>query len=80
MHSIFYNYAPVSFRNVWNRNEEREAEVSLRNNNLFRIPYPRIELFKRLPLYSLPFEWNNSDVLIYYENQITFKYALRETL
>ena len=80
MHSIFYNYAPTSFRNVWSQNLDRPADISLRNDNLFKIPHPGIEFFKRFPLYSLPDEWNKSGELMFYTNPYTFRYALREKL
>jgi len=80
MHSIYYNYAPISFENIWVKNEERLGDYNLRNDNLFMLPLPRIELFKRLTFYSLPSEWNSAGELIYYENKITFKHALREKL
>ena len=80
MHSIYYNYAPKSFIDVWTKNNEREGDLNLRNDELFSIPAPRIEFFKKMPLYSLPLEWNNSGVLMYYENKITFKYALKNKL
>ena len=51
-----------------------------RNDNLFMLPLPRIKLFKRLTYYSLPAEWNSAGELIFYENRITFKHALREKL
>ena len=80
MHSIFYNYAPKSFANVWVKNDERDLDIVLRNNSLFKIPQPRTESFKRFPLYLLATEWNNSGDLIFYENQITFRHALRDKL
>ena len=80
MHSIFYNYAPQSFRNVWNHNEDRPSNINLRNDNHFKKPHPRIELFKRFPLYSLPDEWNKSEELMFYSNQFTFKRALCDRL
>lgn len=80
MHSIFYNYSPNSFRNTWARNEDRHLDITLRNNNLFRLPTPRTEMFKRFPLFSLPDEWNKAGDLMFYENSITFRYALRDKL
>ena len=80
MHSVFYNYCPSSFRNVWTRNENRQLEMALRNDNQFSLPLPRTDTFKRFPLYSLPFTWNKSDELVFYENPITFRYALRDKL
>ena len=80
MHAINFNYAPVSFRNIWIKNELRPHDAVLRNNDLFKLPHPRIEIFKRFPIYALPEEWNNAGNLIYYENQITFRHALRNFL
>ena len=72
-----YNYAPKSFSNMCRGNEERQGNYNLRNNELLTLPNPRIEIFKRIPLYSLPHEWNNAGVLKFYDNKITFLYALR---
>jgi hypothetical protein len=80
MHSVYYNYAPKSFRNTWIRNEQRQNDLNLRNGNLFAIPAPRTENFKKFPLYSLPKLWNGANELIFYENPITFRYSLRERL
>jgi len=80
MHSVFYGYAPISFEHVWAKNSDRQLSQNLRNENEFRLPNPRIEFFKRLPTYSLPFEWNNAEELIFYDNKVTFKHALREKL
>lgn len=80
MHSVFYDYAPISFKNVWEKNSEREGSIQLRNENHFVLPKPRIDLFKRSTLYSLPSEWNKSDTLMYYNNKFTFKLALEYQL
>lgn len=82
MHAINFNYAPKSFNNIWIKNEHRPGNLNLtlRNDNLFMVPPPRIEFFKKMPLYSLPNEWNNSENLMFYENRVTFKIALREKL
>ena len=55
-------------------------KLNLRNENLFNLPFPRTEQFKKLTLYSLPSEWNNSGTLMFYENKFTFLHALREQL
>ena len=60
MHSVFYNYAPTSFDSIWAKNSDRQLSQNLRNENEFRLPNPRIEIFKKLPPYSLPLEWNNA--------------------
>lgn len=80
MHSVYYRYCPKSFNTTWSRNNERNNDHNLRNNNLFDLTNPRTEFFKKSPLYALPFEWNNSGNLIYYENVVTFKHALRDQL
>jgi len=80
MHSIFYNYAPTSFESIWAKNSDRQLSQNLRNENEFRLPNPRIEIFKKLPPYSLPLEWNNAGDLVFYDNKVTFKHALREQL
>jgi hypothetical protein len=79
MHSVHYNYAPKSFVNTWTKTSNRN-HLNLRNENLYNVPAPRTEFFKRFPIYSLPSEWNNSGELMFYTNEITFKFALREKL
>ena len=80
MHSIFNEYAPISFSNTWPRNNARQLSQNLRNDNDFTLPNPRIEQFKKFPLYALPQEWNNAAELTFYYNRTTFKHALREQL
>jgi hypothetical protein len=77
MHSVVYGYAPKSFINTWTSNDVRQGAYQLRNNSQLVLPNPRIELFKKLPIYSLPKEWNNSGNLRFYDNKTTFLYALR---
>ena len=45
MHSIRYNYAPKSFENVFARNNDRNIDYNLRNNDEFATPVVRIEFF-----------------------------------
>jgi len=80
MHSVYREYAPVSFHHTWQGNNERQLSQNLRNENEFTLPIPRIEQFKKFPLYSLPLEWNNAGELVLYENRTTFKHALHEKL
>ncbi len=80
MHSIYYNYAPKSFEGVWVKNGERNGNWNLRNSDLFFLPNPRTESFKKMPIYALPKEWNDCGVLMFYENRTTFKHALKESL
>jgi hypothetical protein len=77
MHSVIYKYAPKSFTDVWKNNDERQGNYNLRNNDQLALPNPRIEFFKKTPLYSLAKEWNDAGNLRFYENKITFTHALR---
>ena len=74
------DYAPNSFQHAWTKNNERENAPKLRNENEFRLPIPRIEQFKKIPLYALPYEWNQAGELTLYSNRTTFKFALRDQL
>jgi hypothetical protein len=81
MHSIEYKYAPSSFNNTWQKNHNRvDHDHNLRNDNSFALPAPRIELFKRSPLYSLPLTWNNLNTIKLQGNRTTFKIGLKENL
>ncbi len=52
----------------------------LRNDNDYFLPLPRIEMFKKIPIYSLPAAWNAAGNLRYYQNRTTFKIALKDQL
>jgi hypothetical protein len=81
MHSIAFGYAPVSFNDVWTKNETRQHDYNLRNQDLFVVPPFRIELFRKIPIYSLPQSWNElPDSLRYQHNRTTFKIALTDHL
>ena len=81
MHSFEYGYCPVSFINTWQKNFQRNANMNLRNANDFHIPTANIEIFKKMPLFSLPLEWNLlTDELKFQFNQFTFKKALKDFL
>jgi hypothetical protein len=80
MHSIRYQYCPKSFRNEFASNPPDNVPYDLRNVNNFFLPRARIEMFKKIPIYALPFEWNNLGDLQFYQNEVTFKIILKETL
>ncbi len=80
MHSIEYKYAPKAFLNTWQKNSERNTGHDLRNENDFALPYPRLETFKRIPIYSLPVAWNALGDMRLQQNKTTFKIALKEKL
>lgn len=80
-HSIEFNYAPRSFNNVWTKNTDRDLDYNLRNTDQYVIPPIRIELFRKIPLISLPTAWNElSEGLRFQSNKITFKIALFDYL
>jgi hypothetical protein len=72
-HVVEYNYAPSSFDDIWTKNAGRHAEHNLRNNELYNLPVIRLELFSKIPLYSLPFQWNNIGDITLHDNQKPFK-------
>jgi hypothetical protein len=81
MHSVEYGYCPPSFLNVWQKNSERNINLILRNADDYYLQGAKIELFKKIPLFSLPAEWNPLPIeLKYQHNKFTFKKALREHL
>jgi hypothetical protein len=79
MHSIEYGYAPTSFANIWQKNQNRaDHDHNLRNFDQYTLPPPRIELFKKSPLYSLPLTWNNLGTIKLQNNRTTFQIGLKE--
>ena len=82
MHSVHYKYAPSSFHHIWQPkpNTTRHGDRQLQNDDLYTIPLPRIEHCKRLPLYSLPMEWNNAGDITLQENKVTFRFAVKDRL
>jgi hypothetical protein len=58
MHSYYFQKLPLSFAQLWQANIERNPERTLRNDDYF-IPQHRIELVKKLPLYTFPAAWNS---------------------
>ena len=80
MHSIFYNYAPNSFTDTWSTLAQLQPELNLRNSHNFYLNFPRIELFKKLPLYSLPSTWNDLGDLRFQPNKFTFRTSLYDFL
>ncbi len=80
MHSIFYQYAPISFNKVWQTHNQHNINNNLRNAIDFILPNPRTEQFKRMPIYSLPLTWNSAGLLTSYENRTTFQINLKNLL
>ncbi len=67
----------ISFQPPW---EVSEFGHALRNDNDYMLPNPRIEFFKKIPLYSLPSAWNDAGDIRYQQNRLTIKIALKEKL
>jgi hypothetical protein len=80
MRSVYYGHVPTSFTNTWQTQAQRIPDLNLRNATDIYIPFQRTDLFKRLPLYSLPYIWNSHDTVRYYANHTTFRYGLHDLL
>jgi hypothetical protein len=80
MHSIVYNHCPNSLRNLFQLNEQRAVDHDLRNANLFTIPHPRIELFRKSLLFTLPSKWNALPDIKLQHNKTTIEISLKEYL
>jgi hypothetical protein len=76
MHSVFYNYCPKSFFNIFQKREDRNHDYNLLETNSYVVPIARIELFKKFPLYTFVQYWNTAGDIIFHQNPITFKKAL----
>jgi hypothetical protein len=60
------------------KHKHNATDLNLRNATDIYVPFPRIDLFIRMPLYALPHTWNSHDIVRYYANRTTFRYALQE--
>jgi hypothetical protein len=81
MHSIAYDYAPITFANTWTKNNTRNIGHDLRNQDFFTMPLVRIESFRKFPLYTLPNERNKlGDNIRLQHNRTTFKIALMDKI
>jgi hypothetical protein len=50
MHTVYYGTAPTSFNNIWQTQAQRHPEINLRKATDIYVPFPRIDLFKRMPI------------------------------
>ena len=80
MHSYHYKTLPLAFAEIWTPNRARNPERILRNAEDYTIPPHRVELVKRLPLYSFPLVWNNLTVDKPIRIQHLFMKTVKETL
>ncbi len=79
MHSYYFKKLPLSFAELWMLNSERNPGRVLRNANDYYIPQPRIELVKRLPLFSFPLTWNSETDEKYIPSQHLFLKSLKKS-
>jgi hypothetical protein len=59
-----FNHLPAIFFNLWQTNEQRldlNLNMQLRNFVEYYVPFARIVLAERCPLFSFPKIWNNFD-------------------
>ncbi len=81
MPAVTFHYCPTSFNHIWHYNNEiGEHNHDLRNQNMYFRPHPRIELYKRSPLYQLPLCWNELDETKLHQNKTTFNISLKSKL
>ena len=80
MHAVENKYAPKSFLQVWIKNEQRNINYPLRNNDQLFIPTVNFDSLKNIPLFSFPAEWNSIGDLRFQTNKITFQIALKDKL
>jgi hypothetical protein len=80
IHSIVYGYCCPSLCQLFQHNKQHELNQNLQNADKFTVPYPRIELFKKLLLFRLPTELNALTDLKFLHNKITFEIGLKEHL
>jgi hypothetical protein len=73
MLSVKFEYCPKSFLEVFRKIDINNLVYDLRYPNEFEVPRARIELFKRIPIFTLPNDWNNCGDLRFYVNPTTFK-------
>ena len=80
MHSVEYKYAPSSFQDTWQKNEARNLNYELRNNDLYTIPKINLVSLNNIPFFSYPAEWNSLGDLRFQNNKITFQINLKYNL
>ena len=80
MHSVEYKYAPKTFQGTWQKNEARNLNYELRNNDLFTIPKINLVSLNNIPFFSYPAEWNSLGDLRFQNNKLTFQINLKYNL
>ncbi len=62
------------------RRKGRNVGHDLRNENDYYLPHPRLEFFRKIPLFSLPAARNDAGDINLQHNRKTFKIALKDKL
>jgi hypothetical protein len=79
-HSIVHKYGPPALHNQWMFNVDRNAGIALRNDHDMYIPVAVSEQVKKLPYFSLAYNWNELPLEKLYPNPLTFKISLLDHL
>jgi Reverse transcriptase (RNA-dependent DNA polymerase) len=79
-HSIVHKYGPPALHNQWMFNVDRNAGIALRNDHDMYIPLAVSEQVKKLPYFSLAYNWNELPLEKLYPNHLTFKLSLLDHL
>jgi hypothetical protein len=77
------NFLPVSFKNTWINNSDRQTgDFMLRNSNEINVPFARLSSSKIQPLINLPKLWTSfdDDSVKHLRNKLEFKLKLKELL
>ena len=83
-HAFINNLLPLSFANIWQKNDERRqvGQAILRNQDEYYVPPSRLMSTERFPLFNLPKLWNNIPIneLKTIVNKNTFNFNLKKSL
>ena len=79
MHSYHFKKLPLSFAELWITNRQRIPERELRDADNYYIPPHRIEIVKRMPLFTFPLAWNDADDIKYNPIQHLFMRDLKNS-
>jgi len=71
MHSVFYEYCPRTFNDIFTKTRPLH-DHDLRNINNFDIPRPKTDWYKRMPPFSFTSKWNALEEAKLYLNRVTF--------
>jgi len=79
MHSVFYEYCPITVAEICVKNPQRHNH-NLRNYNNFNVSRPRIDWYKKMPPFSFTTYWNSLEEAKLYRNKTTFLIMLKGKL